>query len=94
MNKPIVIGLITLLGFPILGYLVRYGLDFNHVLAFLSLDEFKAIPIGYGLMFGFIYAFIPLLFMQAPIFDTLDSRLENLLKHLKLNVTKGILLSV
>lgn len=94
MNKPIVIGLITLLGFPMLGYLVRYGLDFTHILDFVSINEFRAIPVGYGLMFGFIYAFIPLLFMQAPIFDTLDSRLENLLKHLKLNVTKGILLSV
>lgn len=77
-----------------IGYFICFCFDFSHLLAFIALNQFRAIPIGYGLMFGFTYAFIPMLFMQAPIFDTLDNRLENLFKHLKLTVTKGILLSI
>ncbi len=94
MNKPIVIGLITLLGFPILGYFLSYGLDFTQVIAFLKLPSFTIIPIGYGLMFGFSYAFLALLFMDAPIFDSLENRMEHLLKQLKLTLVKGLFLSV
>ena len=45
-------------------------------------------------MFGFVYAFIALLCMNAPIFDSLENRIEVLLKQLKLNIYKGLFLSV
>ena len=93
-NKVLWLGLVTLIGFPILGYFLSYGLDFTHVIKFLELSSFTVIPVGYGLMFGFAYAFLALLFMDAPIFDSLGNRMEKLIKQLKLTVVKGLFLSV
>ena len=93
-NNVLWMGLVTLIGFPILGYFLSYGVDFTHVVEFLKLPSFTIIPIGYGLMFGFSYAFLALLFMDAPIFDSLGNRMEQLIKQLKLTVLKGLFLSV
>lgn len=93
-NNVLWMGLVTLIGFPILGYFLSYGLDFTHVVEFLKPPSFTIIPVGYGLMFGFSYAFLALLFMDAPIFDSLGNRMEHLIKQLKLTVVKGLFLSV
>ena len=91
----ILLGLLTLIGFPVLGYLWLYGLQFHHVGEFFQWDErLNPIAIGFGLMFGFVYAFIALLFMQAPVFDGLNSRMENLIGELKLSLLAGIFLSI
>ena len=93
--KIVFIGLLTLVGFPILGYWLLYGVEINHLDEFLQWDErLNPIAIGYGLMFGFSYAFLALLFMNAPIFDSLGNRMEHLIKQLKLTVVKGLFLSV
>ena len=93
-NKVLWMGLVTLIGFPIIGYFLSYGFDFTHITTFFELNSFQVIPIGYGIMFGFVYAFMALLFMNAPIFDSLENRIEVLLKQLKLNIYKGLFLSV
>lgn len=93
-NNVLWMGLVTLLGFPILGYFLSYGLDFTQIIEFLKLPSFAIIPVGYGLMFGFSYAFLALLFMDAPIFDSLENRMEHLMKQLKLTLGKGLFLSV
>jgi membrane protease YdiL (CAAX protease family) len=94
-NKVLLLGLLTLIGFPVLGYLWLYGLHFQYVGEFFQWDErFNPIAIGFGLMFGFVYAFIALLFMQAPVFDGLNSRMEHLIGELKLSLFAGIFLSI
>ena len=93
-NNVFWIGLVTLLGFPIFGYILSFGLEVTHVGEFLELSSFTIIPVGYGLMFGLSYAFLALLFMDAPIFDSLGNRMEHLMKQLKLTVVKGLFLSV
>ncbi|MFM2037398.1 MAG: hypothetical protein RL432_337 [Bacteroidota bacterium] len=94
-NKVLLLGLLTLIGFPVLGYLWLYGLHFQYVSEFFQWDErFNPIAIGFGLMFGFVYAFIALLFMQAPVFDGLNSRMEHLIGELKLSLFAGIFLSI
>ncbi|NBO62053.1 MAG: hypothetical protein EBU82_14045, partial [Flavobacteriia bacterium] len=94
-NKILLLGLLTLIGFPVLGYLWLFGLQLHHVGEFFQWDErLNPIAIGFGLMFGFVYAFIALLFMQAPVFDGLNSRMENLIGELKLSVLAGIFLSI
>jgi membrane protease YdiL (CAAX protease family) len=93
--KIVCIGLLTLIGFPMLGYALLYGAQINHLGEFLQWDErFNPIAIGFGLMFGFVYAFIALLFMQAPVFDGLNTRMEHVIGELKLSLFAGIFLSI
>jgi membrane protease YdiL (CAAX protease family) len=94
-NKILWIGLLTLIGFPVLGYLWLFGIQPQHVGEFMQWDErFNTIAIGYGLMFGFVYAFLALLFMQAPVFEGLNSRIEHLIGELKLTLFGGVFLSI
>ena len=58
-NNVLWMGLVTLIGFPILGYFLSYGVDFTHVIEFLKLSSFTVIPVlkenivnGYGDLSG------------------------------------------
>ena len=93
-NKALGIGLLTLVGFPIFGFLLCHGFDLSKLPDFLQMQQFQVIPIGYGGMFGFIYAFIALPLMQAPVFDGLSYCMETLIGQLKLTFLGGIFLSV
>ena len=93
-NKVAWMGWITLLGFPLLGYLITYGFDHTKVWEFLSLESFTLIPIGYGLMFGYVYGFLSILLTQAPYFNELNGRMERFLGSLKLTFIQGLFLSL
>ena len=93
-NKVAWMGWITLLGFPLLGYLITYGFDHTKVWEFLRLESFTLIPIGYGLMFGYVYGFLSILLTQAPYFNELNGRMERFLGSLKLTFFQGLFLSL
>lgn len=92
-NKALFLGLITLLGFPLLAYLLTYGFLISFLEDFLALHTFRTIPVGYGLMFGFIYGMLALLFIQAPVFDKSNYTMERVVESLKLHAFGGIFLS-
>lgn len=93
-NKTLLIGLFTLLVFPTLGFGLRFFISDIDFWNFIDLNSFKLIPIAYGLQFGFIYAFISMLFMRAPVFETLPNRIEGLVQSMKLKIWHGVFLSL
>lgn len=93
-NKTLWLGLITLIGFPILGYLISHGIDFSQLRTFLHLSSFHPIGMGYGIFLGYTYAFLAILLMKAPIFDLANKRIENVLLGLKINIISGLFISI
>lgn len=93
-NNVFLMGLITLLVFPICGFLLRFGIDLSQIENFLGFQSFDWLPIGLGLEFGFAYAFVAMLFMRAEVFSTSNLKMERLIKGLNLNFWQGIFLSL
>lgn len=88
------LGLVTLLLFPIPGF---YLLDFFQETTwteFLEVKYMHLVSIGFGLEFGFAYAFIAYLFMKAPFFDQLPNRVDRMMDQLPLTYADGIFLSI
>ncbi len=88
------LGLVTLLLFPIPGF---YLLDFFQDTTwteFLEVKNMDLVSIGFGLEFGFAYAFIAYLFMKAPFFDQLPNRVDRMMDQLPLTYADGIFLSI
>jgi membrane protease YdiL (CAAX protease family) len=93
-GKILFFGWITLLVFPIPGFLLRYILDEVSLLNFLEPENIQILPIGYGLEFGFVYGFIAYLFMQAPFFDAIPMKIDKLVGEMNLKFHHGIFLSL
>ena len=90
----ILFGWLTLLLFPIPGYLLQFYFNQFSIIEFLSLSDFKVIPIVYGLCLGIFYGFIAYLFMQAPFFEKVPVKINHLVRDMKLNVRDGLFLSL
>lgn len=96
MSKPKIylLGLITLIIFPLPAFLGIYffkGLDWQQ---FLQLNNFKTIPIAYGLEFGVIYAFLAIVLLKSPVFEQVPLKIDQMVKDLKLNLFDAIFLSL
>ena len=89
-----ILGLVTLLVFPIPGYFIAHYYHEALFTEFLQLERIELIPIAYGLQFGFVYAFIAYLFMKAPFFDQLPNRVDRIIDQLPLTYADGIFLSL
>jgi membrane protease YdiL (CAAX protease family) len=87
------LGLVTLLLFPIPGFYLLHFFQGTSWIDFLETNNIKLISVGLGLEFGFAYALIAYLFMKAPFFDALPDRVDRILTNLNLTYTDGIFLS-
>jgi len=86
--------MITLIVFPIPGYLaVHFFKDVNWQ-EFIQIDNFKTIPVVYGLEFGIVFAFLAILLLKAPVFKTIPLPIDRLVKTLELNYFDAIFLSL
>ena len=90
----ILFGWITLLLFPLPGFYLQYYFNGISVTEFLSLNDFRPIPLIYGLQLGVVYGFIAYLFMKAPFFDKVPVKINRLVQNMKLSVADGLFLSV
>lgn len=93
-QKMYVLGIITLMVFPLPTFLVLYFFEDIHPFSILELPNFQIKPILFGLILGLLYAGISLLFMQAKVFDKLPSRIENVVKQMNLSIIDCIFLSI
>lgn len=93
-NQIILFGWITLLLFPLPGFYLQYYFNDLSFVDFISLSDFKPVPIVYGLQFGVVYAFIAYLFMKAPFFDKIPVKVNKLVQNMKLSVVDGLFLSL
>lgn len=87
-------GWITLLVFPIPSYLLRHYIDDLSFIEFIQISKFNSVAVGYGLELGFIYAFTCYIIMQAPFFDTVPTKMDQLIGQMKLKIHDGIFLSL
>jgi membrane protease YdiL (CAAX protease family) len=98
MNKlrkqVLIFGWLTLLIFPIPGFLMRYWLTDTHFLGFFEWQNLTIISVGFGLQLGFVYGILGYFLMQAPIFEKLPTRIERLIGEMKLKWYDGIFLSI
>lgn len=88
------LGLITLIVFPIPTFVVLYYFYNIQPLEILQFESFQIIPVGFGLQLGFIYGILALLLMKSRIFDDLPVNIEQVVKRMRLNFLDALLLSL
>ncbi len=89
----LLLGLVTLLLFPIPTFLVHYFVNHISPWKILEFEKFNTLNIGLGLQFGFVYGIVAMLFLQAPLFEKLPNRIDDLVRAMNLNVGDAIFLS-
>ncbi|MDA9986828.1 CPBP family glutamic-type intramembrane protease [Crocinitomicaceae bacterium] len=87
-------GWITLLLFPIPGYLIVYFTKNSSFLEFIDVQSYSIINLVLGLELGVVYGFISYLFIKAPFFKKLPNRIDHLVQQMELKVSHGIFLSL
>ena len=87
-------GWITLLLFPIPGYLIVYFTKNSSFLEFIDVQSYSIINLVLGLELGVVYGFISYLFIKAPFFEKLPNRIDHLVQQMELKVSHGIFLSL
>ncbi|MFT5582062.1 MAG: membrane protease YdiL (CAAX protease family) [Psychromonas sp.] len=93
-SKIYILGLVTLLVFPVPAWFYRiYYLKENSD-SFFRWDEFQTGNVLFGLSLGIIYAIIALLALSSPVFEPLPNRVEDLIKKMNLNIFDAIFLSL
>lgn len=93
-NQMILFGWITLFVFPIPGFYLQYYFNQTSFLDFIAFDDFRMIPLVYGLQLGIVYGFIAYLFMKAPFFEKVPVKINKLVRNMKLSVFDGLFLSL
>lgn len=88
------LGLITLIVFPIPTFVVLYYFCNIQPLEILQFESFQIIPVGFGLQLGFIYGILALLLMKSRIFDDLPMNIEQVVKRMRLSFLDALLLSL
>jgi len=91
--KMLLLGLVTLLVFPIPTFLVHFYVNHISPWKILEFEKFTTLNIGLGLQFGFVYGILAMLLLQAPVFDKLPNRIDDIVRSMKLNVGDAIFLS-
>ena len=89
-----ILGIITLLVFPIPAFLYLYFFEGYSIQDFIRWDEIFRPQTILGINLGIVYAFIALIFMGAPIFDKLPNRVENIVRNMRLTAWDAIFLSI
>lgn len=89
-----IMGLITLLVFPIPTFLVMWYVEDTSMLELLQFENFTYLKFGLGIELGILYAFIAMLLMNAPVFDKLPVRVETMVKNMKLSIWDCVFLSI
>ena len=87
-------GLVTLLIFPIPTLFVLPWFEDVSVQSIFQWENFTVFNIGIGIELGVVYAFLALLFMQAPIFESMPNRVEKIVRDMRLNIWDCIFLSL
>lgn len=89
----LLLGLVTLLVFPIPTFLFHYVVNHISPWKILDFERFTTLNIGLGLEFGFVYGIVAMLLLQAPLFKKLPNRIDHIVRSMNLNVGDAIFLS-
>lgn len=87
-------GWITLVLFPIPTFLVLGYFEEKSFIELIDLNSFWNTYALIGFEFGIIYAFIAILLLRASVFDSLENRIEPMIRKLNLSYFDMIFLSI
>ena len=89
----LIYGWITLLLFPIPGFLLQFFINDATFSDFLNIKSYSILHLFLGLELGVVYGFISYLFVKSPFFEKLPNRIDDLVKAMNLKVRHGLFLS-
>ena len=89
----LIYGWITLLLFPIPGFLLQFFINDATFSDFLNIKSYSILHLFFGLELGVVYGFISYLFVKSPFFEKLPNRIDDLVKAMNLKVRHGLFLS-
>ena len=89
----LIYGWITLLLFPIPGFLLQFFINDATFIDFLNIKSYSILHLFLGLELGVVYGFISYLFVKSPFFEKLPNRIDDLVKAMNLKVRHGLFLS-
>lgn len=87
-------GLVTLILFPIPSFIVLPWLNDVSISSIFQWENFTVFKIGIGIQLGAVYAFLALLFIQAPIFENMPNRVDKIVRDMHLNWLDCVFLSL
>lgn len=90
----LLLGLLTLVVFPIPTFVVLYFVEGTTPLEIFDLDNLYGGAILLGLDIGIAYAFFALICMRAKVFEKLPSRVETMIQNMRLNIWECLFLSI
>lgn len=86
-------GWITLLLFPIPGFLLQFYFNDSTFINFMDIESYSILHLFLGLELGVVYGFISYFFVRSPFFENMPNRIDHLVKAMNLKVYHGIFLS-
>ena len=92
-NRMLILGLITLLVFPIPTFLVHYYANKIAPCEILQFDNLNILNVGLGLQFGFVYGVLAYILLKSPVFDKLPTKIDDLVRSMNLNYGDALFLS-
>lgn len=88
------LGAITLLVFPLPTFFGLYYFEEIGIWEILQLENLTAYKLGLGLEVGALYAAVALAFMNASVFSNMPTRIEHIVKSMRLNFLDCVFLSI
>lgn len=88
------LGLITLLVFPLPTFWVLNYFEEIPYIDILQLDQLDWRYIGAGLILGGLYAFLALFLMKAKVFESMPNRIEKVVREMQLNIFDALFISI
>ena len=88
------LGWITLIIFPLPAFLCLWYFEDISISDFLLPNQLLNIRTGLGIELGIIYAFFALLILQAPVFEKLPNKIEDMIRNMRLNKLDALFLSL
>lgn len=96
MNKRTLylLGLVTLLVFPIPTFLALYFIEGTEPIQVFSLERLNIFTVFSGILFGVFYGLLALGVMRFPIFKSIPTRVDRIVKEMNLNFWDSLFLSI
>ena len=89
-----IFGAITLLVFPLPTFIVFYFLEDFDLINVFQFERLTLYNTAIGSAVGIAYAFLSLFLMRAKVFDKLPTRIETIVKNMRLNFWDCLLISI
>lgn len=84
----------TLVVFPIPAFVILYFFEDAAPIDVLNLDQLSIFTLFSGMLFGLFYGLLAMAIMRFPVFKTIPTRVDRIVKQMNLNFWDCIFLSI